>query len=115
MYVADTSLISKPDGEIDRFPIKLKSSAATEMPTLANTVTQSSAPKLYPNSASSQIKVVSQKEIQSLSIINTIGNVEFSVPGDVSTVDISSLAPGLYFAVIAYDENKVITRKFKKE
>lgn len=73
---------------------------------------------LFPNPAISQLSLQSDKNITSITIFSTSGQVMISKPGlntNLMNVDITALPPGLYMAKLSFNDGSLIGSKFVKE
>jgi hypothetical protein len=63
---------------------------------------------LYPNPASTQIQIQTDAAIESVDVIDRLGQVVYSVPatGDRTGINVSALRSGIYLAKINLRENK---------
>lgn len=70
---------------------------------------------LYPNPVSNLLFISSEgAEVQSISVFNVSGQLILKAAGDNTHLDVSALAPGIYFAEITSEEGRAI-QKFIKE
>lgn len=72
--------------------------------------------KLYPNPASQALNVESDEAVSG-SVINVLGQtqMEVSIAAGNSQLDVSGLAPGVYFLTLKDTDNKSYTFKWIKE
>lgn len=110
IYNVDTNIITKPAGEIQLYPIKIK---AATTPTSAKNILASEL-KLYPSPVKSDLNIAYNKDIKSIKIINNIGK-EILIFDGRNQVDVSSLPPGIYFVSITATDGKVVTKRIVKE
>jgi hypothetical protein len=112
-YDVDTTVISKPAGEIDRFPIKVKTAKEIEIvadePLMTNLEIVVS-----PSHAKNDITIMNARNITSVVIYNNIGNVVIKQQGKSKKVDVSSLPSGIFFVEIKTQDQGTVTRKFMK-
>ena len=107
IYDVDDTIITNPAGEIQRYPINLKSSATSSC------IVKSSDIKIYPSSAKSDIFVSTSKDIKNIIIINNIG-LKVIDQDDVKQVNVASLPKGIYFVSVTTSDGQTITRKIVK-
>lgn len=79
-----------------------------------NTINLTSFFKIYPNPAQTQLNlIISQGEIEEVSISNLIGQVLFTLKNN-NTIDISNLSAGIYLVTVRQGPN-ILTQKFIKQ
>jgi hypothetical protein len=80
------------------------------------TVSGSSDLRLYPNPVLSELIIEGSRGIKSLEIYNVIGELITSkdLSSEKEAVDVSSLAPGVYFAKLTGNSNSVIFKLIKE-
>ena len=68
--------------------------------------------KIYPNPATNGLYIESTDEISSISIISTIGNInyEYNAIENLNRIDISEYSPGLYFVLIKSKNSSIIKK-----
>lgn len=69
---------------------------------------------VFPNPATDKITIIAEEEVASVIIRSLGAKVEIEAENS-STIDISSLVPGMYFATIRLANEQVVTRKIIKK
>lgn len=113
VYDADATITTNPTGEIQNFPIRVKS---VEEPTNDKSV-ESVELSLYPTPVQSNLNISFGKDIKNITIVNNIGKLVLStskVVKGLNTIDLSGLASGLYFVSITSVDGNVLTKKIIK-
>jgi len=112
IYDIDTTISTSPSNEILLLPIRIKSETNT---TESKVVSTSNYVMVYPTIAKSNISITSSNEINSVTIINNIGNIVLSINEPNSNkIDVSSLANGIYFVSVNTKNGSTITKKIIK-
>lgn len=112
----DTTIISKPSGEINRFPINVKSSSVVEEPIAqTNNPLKSSEFRLYPSPVKNNLMVSNFKDVQSLVVYDNIGNKVVEEGGGKNSFDVSALPTGIYFVTVLSVDGHTVTKRIVKE
>ena len=69
--------------------------------------------KVYPNPTSGMLQFDAEQMVQSVELFDVMGKVVKEVK-ERSSMDIQDLSPGIYFARIQFDDNRVATHKIIK-
>ena len=66
---------------------------------------------IYPNPATDKLFINSNKDINSVSISNVIGQRINDYKGTINQIDISDLSEGIYFITVSFDKGSPITKR----
>ncbi|HKC69883.1 MAG TPA: glycoside hydrolase family 44 protein, partial [Bacteroidia bacterium] len=88
--------------------IILKGSSTTNINQIAN---HSNEISIYPNPANTNITIQTDKELGSVFIYNTLGEVVCKQISDKTTIDVSSLQNGVYFVTLKDKQQQILTTK----
>ena len=81
-------------------------SSTTNINQLVNASNQVS---IYPNPANETITIQSEKEIGSVIIYNTIGELVYTQASNKTSIDISTLQSGVYFATVKDKQQQIVS------
>lgn len=72
--------------------------------------------KVFPNPVTTQVNVSSSELIQSIAIVNILGQTiaEQSINSNTTSISCESLTNGVYFVKVSYDNGKIEHKKFIK-
>jgi hypothetical protein len=107
--VFQVASISKYSPTVRRYSF-LKSSLVTSIESIALDNTFS----IFPNPATTNLYIQSSEKIKSIMCTNYLGQV-FELRQTANTIDITALAPGVYFLNITNDKGIVDAKKFVKQ